>query len=84
MIDGDEKFCGVAAFGAWVDVWVALVDALHGGGLVATFQASDEVAEDGAPVDDVGDGLADVFSELGWDVCSLVTQEWVRMERLQR
>ena len=68
MVDCDEELGGVAALGAWVDVGVALVDALHGRGLVAAFQGADELAEDVAPIDGAGDRLADVFAEGGWDV----------------
>lgn len=63
MIDGDEKFCGVAAFGAWVDVGVAFVDSLHGGGLVATLERADEVTKDAAPVHDADDALANLLAE---------------------
>ena len=68
LVDGDEELGGVAAFGTRVDVGVALVDTLHRGGLVAAFQATDEVAKDVAPVDDADDRLTNFFAEVTGDV----------------
>lgn len=72
MVDGDEEFGDVAAFGAWVDVGEAAVDAFHGIGAFASSQAADELAEDGAPVYDARDALADFFPEFCGDVSPAV------------
>ena len=55
-----------------MDVWVALVDALHRGGLVAAFQATDEVAKDVSPVDDADDRLTNLFAEMTGDVAPAI------------
>jgi len=68
LVDGDEELGGVASLLARVDVGVTLVDALHRRGGVAPLQATDEVAEDVAPVDDSGHRLADLLAEVGRDV----------------
>jgi len=68
LIDGDQELGHVAALDAGMDVGVALVDPLDGGGTLAAGDVADELTEDRSPVDDVGHRLADGVTKFSRDV----------------
>jgi len=72
LVDGDEELGDVATLDAGVDVGVALVDTLDGGGAFTAGDVTDELAENVAPVDELADRAADLFAEFGGDVAPSV------------
>jgi len=55
-----------------VDVGVALVDPLDGRGAFTAGDVADELAEDAAPIDDVGHRAADGIAKFSWDIAPAV------------
>lgn len=55
-----------------MDVGVALVDPLDGRGAFTAGDVADELAEDAAPIDDVGHRAADGIAKFSWDIAPAV------------
>lgn len=72
LIDGDEELGDVATLDAGVDVGVALVDPLDGGGAFAAGDVTDELTENVAPIDELADRAPDLFPEFRRDVAPSV------------
>lgn len=66
LVYRDRKACRVTPLDAWMDIGIPAVDALDGGGALSPGEGADELPEDRAPVDDVGDRASDLGLHGSW------------------